>query len=126
MSDHSARTFTGDFKRFFLRGLVVLLPTVLTLWIIVQLYLFVDYRIAEPINRGVRVAMVNTARVWLPLREIFDPTVDGNPRWATALEESGRYDEAIDRGEAAGVLSDQRGSSGREPLGARSPVIISR
>ncbi len=73
MSDSSERTFTGDFRRFFLRGLVVLLPSVLTLWIVVQAYRFVDKSIAEPINRGVRIAMVNAARVWSPLRQAFDP-----------------------------------------------------
>ncbi|MBT8485954.1 MAG: DUF502 domain-containing protein [Phycisphaerales bacterium] len=76
MSDPSARTFTGDFRRFFLRGLVVLLPSVLTLWIVVKAYQFVDKSIAEPINRGVRIAMVNTARVWSPMREMFDPTLE--------------------------------------------------
>jgi uncharacterized membrane protein len=47
-------TFTGDFKRFFLRGLGILLPSVLTLWIVVQAYLFVEAQVAEPINRGIR------------------------------------------------------------------------
>ena len=60
MSDPSARTFTSDFRRFFLRGLVVVLPTVLTLWIVVKAYQFVDNTIAEPINRSVRVMMVNS------------------------------------------------------------------
>jgi uncharacterized membrane protein len=74
MSDGSARTFTADFRRFFLRGLVILLPSVLTLWIVVKAYQFVDNTIAEPINRSVRLAMVNTAKVWEPLRDVFDPT----------------------------------------------------
>jgi len=86
MSDPSARTFSADFKRFFLRGLVVLLPSVLTLWIVVKAYQFVDNTIAEPINRGVRLAMVNTARVWPPLQEAFDPTPEKNPEWQTALD----------------------------------------
>jgi uncharacterized membrane protein len=74
MSDPSGRTFTGDFRRFFLRGLVVLLPSILTLWIVVKAYQFIDNTIAEPINRGVRIMLVNTTRVWEPLREVFDPT----------------------------------------------------
>jgi len=74
MSDPSGRTFTGDFRRFFLRGLVVLLPSILTLWIMVKAYQFIDNTIAEPINRGVRIMLVNTTRVWTPLREVFDPT----------------------------------------------------
>lgn len=48
------KTFNSDFKRFFLRGLGILLPSVLTLWIVVQAYLFVEAQVAEPINRGLR------------------------------------------------------------------------
>ena len=39
-------TFGADFKQFFLRGLVVLLPSVLTLWICVKAYQFIDNTIA--------------------------------------------------------------------------------
>lgn len=74
MSHPDDRTFTGDFRRFFLRGLVVLLPSVLTLWIVVKAYQFVDNTIAEPINRGVRLSLVQSARVWQPLRSTFDPS----------------------------------------------------
>lgn len=74
MTQHSDRTFAADFKRFFLRGLVVLLPSVLTLWIVVKAYQFVDTTIAEPINRSVRLAMGHGARFWEPLRNTFDPT----------------------------------------------------
>ncbi len=48
------RTFWADFKQFFWRGLGVLLPTVLTLWLLVQAYGFVQRQVAEPINSGVR------------------------------------------------------------------------
>ena len=73
MTDPAARTFSSDFKRFFLRGLVIVLPTVLTLWIVVKAYQFVDSSIAEPINRGVRLAIVELAPAWQPLRSITDP-----------------------------------------------------
>ena len=76
MTDHGPRTFTGDFKRFFLRGLVVLLPSVLTLWIVVKAYQFVDGSVAQPINRGVRVLLVKGADLWDPLRRQFDPSAD--------------------------------------------------
>ncbi len=76
MSDPPARTFSADFKRFFLRGLVVLLPTVLTLWIVVKAYQFVDNQIAEPINRGLRLAVVKAAGVWEPLQKHFGPDPD--------------------------------------------------
>lgn len=74
MTDPEARTFTSDFRRFFIRGLVVLLPTVLTLWILVYAYQFVDSAIAEPINRWVRMGMNEMAPYWQPLRTQFDPT----------------------------------------------------
>jgi len=55
------RTFSGDFRKFFLRGLAVLLPSVLTLWIVVQAYFFVDRSVAEPINAGLRSLVLQTA-----------------------------------------------------------------
>jgi uncharacterized membrane protein len=73
MSDPAARTFNSDFKRFFVRGLAVLLPSILTLWLVVKAYQFVDSTIADPINRGVRVAMNNAAPYWEPLRTWFNP-----------------------------------------------------
>ena len=74
MSDPSARTFSSDFKRFFVRGLVVVLPTVLTLWIVVKAYQFIDSAIAEPINRSVRVGIANAAPYWPLIRDNFDPS----------------------------------------------------
>ena len=43
--------------RFFLRGLGVILPSVLTLWILVAAFRFIDGNIAEPINSGIRFAI---------------------------------------------------------------------
>jgi uncharacterized membrane protein len=85
VNDARDRTFGGDFKRFFLRGLVVLLPTVLTLWIVVKAYQFIDGAIAEPINGTVRLTLANVAPVWEPLRTKFDPTA---PELAAALASS--------------------------------------
>lgn len=71
-----AHTFRADFKRFFVRGLVVLLPSVLTLWIMVKAYQFVDVNIADPVNGWIRIGVNNAAKVWDPLAEvsIFYPT----------------------------------------------------
>lgn len=41
-----------------MRGLGILLPTVLTIWILIAAYGFVQYRIAAPINQGVRQAIL--------------------------------------------------------------------
>ncbi len=71
-----ARTFSSDFKRFFVRGLVILLPSVLTLWIMVKAYQFVDNNIADPVNGWIRLGLNNAAKVWDPLAEVktFKPT----------------------------------------------------
>jgi uncharacterized membrane protein len=66
-----ARTFSSDFKRFFIRGLVVLLPSILTLWIVVKAYQFVYNNIAEPINGWIKLGLVQLSRAWSPLREFF-------------------------------------------------------
>lgn len=52
------RTFWTDFKTFFLRGLGILLPSVLTLWLLFQAGVFLLETVAEPINRGVRSVVV--------------------------------------------------------------------
>jgi len=49
----------SNFRRFFLRGLTILLPTVLTIWILIAAYGFVRDRIAQPINMGVREAILH-------------------------------------------------------------------
>lgn len=95
MSDSTPRTFGSDFRQFFLRGLVVLLPSVLTLWIVVKAYQFVDNTIAEPINSSVRAAMINGTKVWQPLRTTFEPTdAEVNEKWralpATGQTEVGK------------------------------------
>ncbi len=43
---------TRRFRSYFLRGLAVLLPTILTIWIFVWAYTFMQQRIAIHINRG--------------------------------------------------------------------------
>lgn len=52
------RSFGKDFKTFFFRGLAILLPTVLTIWVLAFAYQFVNQKIAGPINSGVRAAVI--------------------------------------------------------------------
>lgn len=52
------RSFGGDFKRFFGRGLGILLPSIVTLWLLWQAFVFVYNNVAEPINRGLRVGVI--------------------------------------------------------------------
>ena len=63
MAKEHHNTFTGDFKRFFGRGLAVLLPSILTIWILVQAFIFVFNTIAEPINSGIRLMIIEGAEV---------------------------------------------------------------
>lgn len=53
-----ADSFSSDFRRFFGRGLGILLPTIVTLWILWQAFSFVYTNVAEPINRATRIAVI--------------------------------------------------------------------
>jgi uncharacterized membrane protein len=68
-------TFTSDFRRFFGRGLAVLLPSVLTLWLLWAAFVFVFNNVAEPINRGIRLVVLEVAPLVIP----DDP--DRQPEW---------------------------------------------
>lgn len=57
-------SFWSDFRLFFLRGLGVLLPSILTLWLLFQAFIFLYNNVAAPINRGIQTAIVEvTPRV---------------------------------------------------------------
>ncbi|MGD9691984.1 MAG: DUF502 domain-containing protein [Phycisphaerales bacterium] len=72
MSKPSHRTFSGDFKRFFLRGLTILLPSVLTLWLLWAAFLFVQRNVAEPINSGIRQGLLLVVPRVLPQSDLPD------------------------------------------------------
>ena len=61
----------GHFQRFFLRGLAVVLPATLTLWVLVQAYLWIDRSIAQPINRFIQYVIVQTLGQWPDLGRWF-------------------------------------------------------
>ncbi len=61
MSMESPPTEKASFRHFFFRGLGILLPTVLTIWLVVIAYNFVDTRIAQHINTGVRLLIIQTS-----------------------------------------------------------------
>lgn len=50
----------SNFRKFFVRGLAILLPSVLTIWLLLAAYQFVQSRIADPINQGVRTLIIDT------------------------------------------------------------------
>jgi uncharacterized membrane protein len=102
MPTPSDRTSRFGIKRAFLRGLAVLLPSVLTLWILVAAYQFIDRNVAEPINATARAALVWTSSLELrPLRPLFDrfdpsdDAVDGLLAVRTAASRTSPSREAI-------------------------------
>lgn len=51
-------TFMSDFRRFFVRGLAILLPTIVTLWLLWQAFVFAFSNVAQPINRATRLGVI--------------------------------------------------------------------
>ncbi len=68
----------GHFKRYFLRGLAVLLPTTLTIGIFVWGYTFIQQRISIHINRGLVLLIVKLRPDWIPKEELTRILVEGN------------------------------------------------
>lgn len=82
-----ARKPASPFAKFFARGLGIVLPTALTFWLLFLAYNFVDTRIAQPINAGVRKAVVE----FTPLPRVTDEEVETH---LTAIRE-GQFDNAV-------------------------------
>lgn len=68
------RTFWHDFRTFFVRGLVILLPSLLTLAILLWAYNFLKTNIAEPINWAVRQVVIQA------VPQIYENELD-RPSW---------------------------------------------
>ena len=58
MTRRTKRTFWHDFRTFFVRGLVILLPSLLTLAILLWAYNFLKSNIAQPINWAVQRVVI--------------------------------------------------------------------
>lgn len=58
MAHDRPRSFLADFRLFFVKGLGVVLPSVLTLWILIYAAIFVQRSVAEPINAGARQIVI--------------------------------------------------------------------
>ena len=69
-------SFGTDFKKFFFRGLAILLPTVLTIWVLSFAYQFVAENIAGPINSGVRAVIIGFSDWPEPTDENFVDVYD--------------------------------------------------
>ena len=69
----------GRFKRYFLRGLAVLLPTTLTIGIFVWGYTFIQQNISIHINRGLVYLIVKVrGEEWIPKDKLTEILVEGN------------------------------------------------
>lgn len=68
----------GHFKRYFFRGLAVLLPTILTIWIFVFGYRFIQDNISIHINRGlVRLILYFQSESGISKETLTEILVDG-------------------------------------------------
>ncbi len=76
--DNEHKPHTGNnFRHFFLRGLAIVLPTVLTIWLLIVSYQFVQNRIAGPINQGLRTLIVHAAPWPSPTDADYDEAFEG-------------------------------------------------
>ena len=57
--------FSEDFRRFFLRGLATVLPTLITLWLFIKVWDFLWENVGRYILWGIKWLWVNTAGWWL-------------------------------------------------------------
>ncbi|MEM9064549.1 MAG: DUF502 domain-containing protein [Planctomycetota bacterium] len=103
-----ASTFGDDFKKFFGKGLGILLPTVLTLWILVQLFVFLYDNVGKPINQGVRLAILE-----ITPRVVED---DQLPPWFSVSDEE--IAEARSEGLVPDVDGDPEGVAARRTIRA--------
>ncbi len=75
-------------SRPFIRGLAVLLPSILTLWLLVKAYQFINSTIAEPINRGIRSAFSQIPKHFPKLAESFAFSPDQDKLDAEAIAQN--------------------------------------
>ncbi|MEL6328120.1 MAG: DUF502 domain-containing protein [Planctomycetota bacterium] len=89
-------SFSGDFKRFFGRGLAILLPSIVTLWLLFQVSVFLYNNVAQPINTGIRAAVLWGTPVLVEETDL--------PTWFQVTDE--QIDRRIAREQEEGVLRE--------------------
>ncbi len=94
MASRPDRTFFADFKRFFVRGLAILLPSILTLWLLVAAFRFVETNVGEPINQAMRFAVLQTIPRFM---DLDDPNAH-IPEWFVVTPPDRREGTAPPRG----------------------------
>lgn len=68
-----------NFRSYFFRGMAALLPTILTIWIFVQCYIFVQDKVSVYINKGV-VLLITRFTERYPVEFLNDFWIDGPGR----------------------------------------------
>jgi uncharacterized membrane protein len=104
------RPHGGNFRQFFVRGLAILLPTVLTIWVLIAAYQFVQGKIAGPINQGVKYLVVTVSPIPAANDEDYDDAVDEMTQkqrdaWSVA---DGEYAAALGEGYDAATRIEHR------------------
>jgi len=94
-SQNKKSQFGSDFRKFFIRGLAIVLPTALTIYLIVLAYNFVDENFAEPINSGVREVIIQLTR-WPPAKDSDFDEIDERLS-ANQQQQWGLKDDALKR-----------------------------
>ena len=94
MSKQKTRRTRSNFRKFFLRGLAIVLPTVLTIGILIWAYHLVRDKIAQPINNGVKQLILVTTPWPAPTSDVgilADPLPPAQrTEWRNWLDESER------------------------------------
>src|SRR5688572_25284341 len=113
------------YKSTFLRGLATVLPTLLTLWIVVATWQFLEGTIARPISEGIKVRLVETDAgnrvvffLWDELEFLRRPEPAAAP---PALGESDRARFLADERERIEKAEGQRRADLRRELDLRFP-----
>jgi len=119
MPKRSESIFRVSFRHFFFRGLAIVLPTALTIWLVVIAYQFVNYRIAGPINQGVRGLVLHTTDWPSPQPQDYDDAF--NQLSETKKEEWAAYSE---RDVAAGASTTFRQSARRQWMSERDDMVL--
>jgi len=82
--------FWSDFKKFFLRGLATLLPTVLTIVLLFKCFEFIQDNISIHITRGIIYVTVYATDKYPKIEEDIDtPAYQNSPEYKQAVEEKG-------------------------------------
>ncbi len=95
MMKRSKVGFWDNFRHFFVRGLAILLPSVLTIWILMAGYRFVQQNIAAPSNYGVQEAVLRYSN-WPTVSDSEVNRIYENPRGRLENADFAEYDNLQD------------------------------